>query len=144
MSLLNHVVHAISLQANEVVQRVSQELIVPFLKGAFTIISIIGGVALWIVIIAAIIHAIEYKISPTTGIMRGFILWNFISQFKAVFIALIMLYILIYTIGFVANYFSPGAVANPHDMAIKFIVNIFVTPWVKLYELISSSGWSPV
>ncbi len=141
MDLLNHVV----LQAvGETTQKFTQELIVPFLKGAFDVISIVGGIALWIVIFAAIVHAIEYKISPTTGLMRGFILWNFINQFKAIFIALIMLYVLVYTIGFVANYFSPGAVANPHDMAIKFIVNIFVTPWVKLYELISSSGWSPV
>lgn len=125
--------------ATNITQKILNDLIVPFIRTAFDIISILGGIALWILIIATILYIVEYKLMPFTGWARGFIIWNIINNYKALIIALITLYITTYTIAFMINYIQPGVIEQPHEIAMKFITQIFLSPFVKLYKLIIST-----
>ncbi len=133
----------LSLQGASPAEQIARELVVPFLQGALSVIALIGGLALWVTIIAGIMHIIEYKLMPA-GVGRAFALWSFISQYKAFFIGIIMLYVLIYTVAFTVNYLQPGSIPDPpHVLALKFIGYLLVTPFVKLYEMIVATGWRP-
>ncbi|MFP3484055.1 MAG: hypothetical protein RXN82_05555, partial [Caldivirga sp.] len=63
----------------DIVSEIENEIVVPIISEAFRVLSIIGGLALWLMVISVVIKAIESKLGPT-GWARAAALWDLFSN----------------------------------------------------------------
>ncbi len=118
------------------IENINKNLITPFLKYAFNIVSIIGGIALWMLIMYGIIKVVESKIGPT-GWYRASALTNLFENFKRFIISIVIFYITIYVIAYIMS--SMGAHLTPSSFVTNLLMNMLFKPFVTLYKLITSS-----
>ena len=110
-------------------QSIENNLIMPFLSDAFNIISIIGGLSMWMLILAGIYKIFESKLSMTSwGRMSG--LYEAINNFKWIFIGIATFYVLMYVIFYVAN--GLGANVNPGAESLLMIRKLLISPFIQL------------
>lgn len=112
------------------------QLIVPMLSEAFRIISIIGGLTLWLVVLSVFIKALESKLGPT-GWTRAAALWDLFSNFKWLIVSIIGLYVTIYVLAFTINYVNGGTVVNPESFAGELLYKLFFGPFIEMWSGIS-------
>ncbi|NPB00881.1 MAG: hypothetical protein GXO10_05855 [Crenarchaeota archaeon] len=115
---------------------ISKNIVTPFLKYAFNIISIIGGIALWMLIIYGVIKVIESKIGPT-GWYRATALTNLFENFKRFIISIVLFYITVYVIAYIMS--SMGANISPTEFVTSLLVNMLFKPFITLYKLVIST-----
>lgn len=120
----------------DLVSEIENGLILPILSSAFKVLSVIGGLALWLMIISVIIKAIESKLGPT-GWARAAALWDLFSNFKWFIFTVIGLYVTVYSVALVANYVSGSSLINPSAFAAELLYRIFFGPFIELWKGIS-------
>lgn len=111
-------------------QSIENNLITPFLSDAFNVISIIGGLSMWMLILAGIYKIFESKLSMTSwgGRMSG--LYEAINNFKWIFIGIATFYVLMYVMFYVAN--GLGANVNPGAESLLMIRKLLISPFIQL------------
>lgn len=125
-----------SLKNTISVAGISKNIVTPFLKYAFNIISIIGGIALWMLIIYGVVKVVESKIGPT-GWYRATALTNLFENFKRFIISIVLFYITIYIIAYIMN--SMGANITPTQFVTNLLLDMLFKPFITLYKLITST-----
>ncbi len=125
-----------SLESTISVTGISKNIVTPFLKYAFNIISIIGGIALWMLIIYGVVKVVESKIGPT-GWYRATALTNLFENFKRFIISIVLFYVTIYIIAYIMN--SMGANITPTQFVTNLLLNMLFKPFITLYKLIAST-----
>ena len=111
-------------------------MIVPILSEAFKVLQLLGGLALWIMIIMVIVKALESKLGPT-GWARAAALWDLFSNFKWLIVTLIGLYVTVYSVAYIANYLTGQQVVNPGEFASGIIYQLFFGPFIELWKAIT-------
>ena len=110
-------------------QSIENNLIIPFLSDAFNIISIIGGLSMWVLILAGIYKIFESKLSMTSwGRMSG--LYEAINNFKWIFIGISTFYILMYVMFYIAN--GLGANINPGTETLLMMKKLLISPFIQI------------
>jgi len=117
----------------DIVSEIENEIVVPIISEAFRVLSIIGGLALWLMVISVVIKAIESKLGPT-GWARAAALWDLFSNFKWFIVTLIGLYVTVYSIALIANYVSGSSIVNPASFASELLYRIFFGPFIELWR----------
>ncbi|MFP3300973.1 MAG: hypothetical protein RXN84_00920 [Caldivirga sp.] len=117
----------------DIVSEIENEIVVPIISEAFRVLSIIGGLALWLMVISVVIKAIESKLGPT-GWARAVALWDLFSNFKWFIVTLIGLYVTVYSIALIANYVSGSSIVNPASFASELLYRIFFGPFIELWR----------
>ncbi|NPA22718.1 MAG: hypothetical protein GXO23_00270 [Crenarchaeota archaeon] len=115
---------------------ISKNIVTPFLKYAFDIVSIVGGIALWMLIIYGIIKVVESKIGPT-GWYRASALTNLFENFKRFIISIVLFYVTIYVIAYIMS--SMGANITPSSFVTSLLLNMLFKPFITLYKLVIPS-----
>jgi len=123
------------MYANSTTTIIEQKLVLPFLHTAFDIISLIGGLGLWALILWGVLKLVEAKLGPT-GWSRASALTSFIEHFKWLIIGLSAFYISIYTIIFVMNML--GANINPTQFVTKLIVDLLFKPFILIFKRLAT------
>ena len=118
---------------------VIDKLVVPFLKTAMDIISIIGGLALWLLLIAGVFKVVESKIGPT-GWVRASALSSLVDHLKWLLIGISLFYVAVYVITYVMS--MTGVEVDPVSLATRMLANMFFKPFILIskYVLPSSSS----
>ncbi len=114
-------------------------LVSPFLKTAMDIVSILGGLSLWILLIIGVFKVIESKIGPT-GWVRASALTGLVEHLKWFLVGISLLYITVYVITYMMN--IVGYHVNSLDLATKIIINMFFKPFILISKYVLSSGTS--
>ncbi|MFP3298216.1 MAG: hypothetical protein RXO22_03960 [Thermocladium sp.] len=110
-------------------QSIENNLIMPFLSDAFNIISIIGGLSMWVLILAGIYKIFESKLSMTSwGRMSG--LYEAINNFKWIFIGISTFYVLMYVMFYIAN--GLGANINPGAETLLMMKKLLISPFIEI------------
>ncbi len=115
------------------------KLVLPFLKTAIDIVSILGGLALWLLLIIGVFKIVESKIGPT-GWVRATALSSLIEHLKWLLIGISLFYITIYVITYIMN--MSGMSINPAILATKMLVNMFFKPFIIISKYVLSTGTS--
>ncbi len=114
-------------------ESINKSIIRPFLKSAYDIITILGGLSIWILIIISIVKVIESKLGPT-GWYRSTALTTLFETFKRFLISIVILYVVVYVIAFVMNII--GTSISPVQLATKIILDMLFKPFTTLYKYI--------
>ncbi len=118
-------------------ESISKNVIEPFLKSAYDIVSIIGGLALWALIIMSIVKLIESKLGPT-GWYRSAAMTGLFELFKRFLIAIAIFYVITYIIAYIMS--SMGTTINPTQLATNILLNMLFKPFTTLYKYVISTG----
>ncbi len=109
------------------------KLVIPFLSTAFNIVSILGGLALWALILWGIVKIVEAKLGPT-GWARASALTGLIEHFKWFIIGIATFYVLMYVVAYLMNWL--GASVNPAEFVTKLLLEMLFKPFMIIYKQI--------
>ena len=121
----------------DIVNEVENELVIPIMSEVFRVLSIIGGLALWLMVISVLIKAMESKLGPT-GWARAAALWDLFNNFKWFIVTIVGLYVTVYSLALVANYVSGSSIVNPTSFASELLYKIFFSPFIEIWRSIAS------
>ncbi|MGC8571191.1 MAG: hypothetical protein ACP5L1_07725 [Caldivirga sp.] len=120
----------------DIVSEIENELVIPIMSDAFKVISIIGGLALWLMVVSVLIKAIESKLGPT-GWARAAALWDLFSNFKWFIVTIVGLYVTVYSLALIANYVSGSSIVNPASFAGELLYKVFFSPFIEIWKSIA-------